>query len=386
MATSDHDNDAQRLWAAFCTRMHALGDELLAHATRDENDAADALRLLGRHLATALDWCLTIDPDYPRFTYINGKGTSLAHEDMCQLAAPVRGDAAYRVHGNVTGLFDINISVHDGPLHRSRNWGNIGLDELDVDAGGNFSLTISRERAAGNWIEMRPEAAIVSIRQYCYDWARHRPASFEIDRIGAENSAPPRPGLGQIASRLRQTSDYVADLIAFSARVGAAQMQGPANTLSAPTGSAAGSSHVHYGWGHYELRDDEALVVEFAPPRAQQWSVEWLLAPLFIKGDMINRQTSLNGCSAHVDSDGRVRIVVCASDPGVQNWLDVAGYPQGLLSYRWIRSEDAPQPSVRCVELRHLRSALPAETPAFSASDRARQRALRRRQMAWRGR
>jgi hypothetical protein len=385
---SDHNNkksDAQQSWASFCSRLSALGDVMLAD-THSAPDQADALRLLGRHLATALDWHLTIDPDYPRFTYINNKGTSLAHEDMCQLAAPVRGGAAYRIHGNVSGLFDINISVHDGPLHASRNWGNIGLDELDVDADGNFSLIVSRERVAGNWIDMRPEAAIVSIRQYCYDWARHRPAAFEIDRIGSENSAPARPTPEQIAARLTHAADHVTDLITFAGRVNSMQMQGPANTLSAPAGSAGGSSHVYYGWGHYDLRDDEALVIEFAPPRAQQWSVEWLVTPLFIKSDMINRQTSLNGCSAHIDGDGRVHIVVSASDPGVQNWLDIDGYPQGLLSYRWIRSEDAPQPSAQRVLLQNLRATLPADTPAFGANERAQQRAMRRRQMAWRGR
>lgn len=387
MATSDgDDSDSRQSWRAFCERLQMLGDAMFADATINATDSADALRLLGRHVATALDWHLTIDPDYPRFTYINNKGTSLAHEDMCQLAAAVRSDESYRIHGNVKNLFDLNISVHDGPLHASRNWGNVGLDELDVDADGNFSLTISRERVAGNWIEMRPEAVIVSIRQYCYDWSRDRPVSFEIDRIGTENSAPARWTLEQIAARLSLASDHVADLIAFAARVSASQMQGPANTLSAPMGSTGGSSHIHYGWGHYDLCDDEALVIEFLPPRAKQWSVEWLVAPLFIKGDMLNRQTSLNGCSARVDSDGQVRIVICSRDPGVPNWLDIGGYPRGLLSYRWIRSEDAPQPSVQRSAVQNLRAVLPADTPSFSANDRARQRAIRRRQMAWRGR
>lgn len=377
-------DDARQLWSNFCGQLQSLGDAFLGGGSPYAHDP-DSLRLLGHHLATTLDWCLGADPDFPRFAYVNNKGTWLAHEDMCQLAAPVRGDAAYRIHGNVSGLFDLNICLHDGPLNRSGNWGNFGLDELETEADGSFTLVISQQRRPGNWIEMRAQAALVSVRQYCHDWTRHRPAPLEIERIDSENAAPPRATPAQTAERLGEAAGQLGELLEFLAATAAFQTQGPFNTLGPPTRAATGSSHICYGWGHYQLDADEALVITFVPPRARQWTVEWL-TPLFIKGDTINHQTSLNGCSARVDADGRVRIVVSGQDPGVQNWLDIGGYPSGLLSYRWIRSEDAPQPYAQRAALRELHTLLPADTPPFGPDERALQRTIRRRQMAWRWR
>ena len=77
---------------------------------------------------------------------------------------------------------------------------------------------------------------------------------------------------------------------------------------------------------------------------------------------------SCNGHQAHVDADGRVRVVVAHVDPGVPNWLDTEGRPIGMVVYRYVgaaheAAADAPGscPSPSCAR------ALPADHPAIDA-------------------
>ena len=73
-----------------------------------------------------------------------------------------------------------------------------------------------------------------------------------------------------------------------------------------------------------------------------------------------------------------LRIVVSAKDPGVPNWLDTAGYPQGVIQGRWTNCDSQPIPSVRKVALADLRKSLPPETLVFNPDQRQAQIRARR--------
>ena len=81
---------------------------------------------------------------------------------------------------------------------------------------------------------------------------------------------------------------------------------------------------------------------------------------------------------AFVDDDGRVRIVVAAGDPGVPNWIDTEGRPEGMLVYRSIGTRTRPVPGAVVVPLAEVRAQLPASHPAIDASTRRAQLARRR--------
>ena len=55
--------------------------------------------------------------------------------------------------------------------------------------------------------------------------------------------------------------------------------------------------------------------------------------------------------SAIPTSEGLVRIVVSASDPGVDNWLDTGGRQRGFVIVRWLDNPSAPPLSSRVVPL-----------------------------------
>jgi hypothetical protein len=71
--------------------------------------------------------------------------------------------------------------------------------------------------------------------------------------------------------------------------------------------------------------------------------------------------------------------VIAHVDPGVPNWLDVAGLPSGVIQLRWNRASDHPDPQVTKVPLAEVRSHLPADTPVVTPAERAESLRVRRR-------
>jgi hypothetical protein len=88
---------------------------------------------------------------------------------------------------------------------------------------------------------------------------------------------------------------------------------------------------------------------------------------------------SCNGHQAHVDDDGKVRIVVAHTDPGTANWLDTEDRPLGMAVYRYVGARTKPVPAARVVPVADLRAALPESHPVVDAAARRLQLAARSR-------
>ena len=124
-----------------------------------------------------------------------------------------------------------------------------------------------------------------------------------------------------------------------------------------------------YANGTFELEPDEALILESSVPECRYWGVQ-LVDDLFLSIDWMNRQTSLNGHTARLDRDGRLRAVISARDPGVPNWLDTAGYRSGGIQGRWKHSDQWPELRMFKVHVDRVREHLPDDTPAISLEER----------------
>jgi hypothetical protein len=142
-----------------------------------------------------------------------------------------------------------------------------------------------------------------------------------------------------------------------------------------------GADDIRYGNDYYRLGRDEALLIEVTPPNARYWQFQ-LCTLWFHTADYANRLTSLNGHEAQLDSDGRFRLVIAHEDPGVPNWLDTAGELEGMIQYRWIWTENNPEPALRRVKFSQLRSQLPADTPRISREQRKAQIHARQQHVA----
>jgi hypothetical protein len=122
--------------------------------------------------------------------------------------------------------------------------------------------------------------------------------------------------------------------------------------------------------GRWELGPDEALILEVEPPQGVYWSFS-LGNPWWETIHYGRHQSSLNAHQAVADADGLVRVVVCERDPGVANWLDTAGFSNGAMILRCVRTTTAPTPLASVVSFDEITSALPADTTKISADERA---------------
>ena len=109
-----------------------------------------------------------------------------------------------------------------------------------------------------------------------------------------------------------------------------------------PAGDAAadrkrGRAVAHMCW---ELAADEALIVEF-----DSHDGFWMLSNngvFFNSMDYLYRPVSYTPSRTKVDSDGKVRLILCHDDPGYHNWLDTQGFVQ--------RQSDLSQSHERCID------------------------------------
>jgi hypothetical protein len=379
-------------WERFCDALKRAGAEQLEGAESDDSrDAVDGLRRLAALTVDGLNWYMNCaDADFPRFGQVR---------DTPEIAdywyAPVRAGATYVVRADISTIFDVNVSIFPGdpwgqwthPTSRpgapaSAIVGDLGRADLDIDADGAFELTISAQRPEGcaNWLELPADGGLVVVREYLYDWAGDRPGTYEIVRVGTDDDAPPRMDPATFAARLDGAAAFVR---CYHSRAVDMLVSMAPNTIEAPRHASGGNQHIWYAWGSFDLHPDEALLVELDAPSSRAWCIQWLTYPWYANPDLVNRSTSLMGVDMVVADDGKVRVVVGATDPGAPNWLDTGGYGRGVLATRWIWSGEPSAPKTRVVPIGELAG---VGRPRSGVSDARSRRAVRRRHFATRRR
>jgi hypothetical protein len=178
----------------------------------------------------------------------------------------------------------------------------------------------------------------------------------------------------QVETSIFGWNDYMRDH-----RAGAAD-----NTFAAQQTVAKGLSDARYAFLFWDLDPDEALVIETDVPDARYWGLQLATHGWFEQVDPIHRITSINQHQAKLCADGRVRLVVAGTDPGVPNWLDTAGHRDGLLTFRWFWPKSDPTMSTRVVKRADVRDAFPKDTPTIDGETRRAEIRQRKEHLAWR--
>jgi hypothetical protein len=257
-------------------------------------------------------------------------------------------------------------------------WSEHTLSELTVGDDGRLELWVSPDEHEGNWLTSEPGATQLLIRQYQVDWEVDRLATFHIENEATVGIPRPAPTEADVAGALAKAGAWVEASMTFwkdyveGARAGMAH-----NAFGPPNTPPGGAPNIAYGGGWWELGPDEALVITHDVPDADYWG--WTVHHRWRmdSGDFADRLTSTNAAQAHVDPDGRVRLVLAHDDPGTANWIDTQGEPEGLLVYRYVGTRTRPVPEASVVRLDELD--LPEDHPRVGAEERRGQLARRRR-------
>jgi hypothetical protein len=374
-----------RAWSYLLDQLRGAAEVVESDpASQNRVDLAAGMRHLLVLLAAGIDEVLRFDPD--PILCVQPTSTDdlvtwgMECPDCIYTRAVLRGGESYRLFGNRGTARYVGLQTMNGIVATA----NELVDELEVDADGNFEVVLSAEERAGNWMRIDGDHPTLTVRHFFYDWDIEVASSLRIERLGDAVAADGGSVDREVAvsRQLVALGDFVHDNLAFFLKFGAAA---PLNGFLPPIdrtdmGAAAENRPVI---GRWELRPDEALIVEVEPPEGIYWSFS-IGNPWWETIHYGRHQSSLNAHQVAVDSDGLVRVVLCEGDPGVANWLDTAGHSNGPIILRCVRTKTAPTPTTRIVPFEQVAAELPSDTTRVTPEERlsilaARRRAVRER-------
>lgn len=375
-------------WDEFIESLRTLPDRMLAklpeHRRADPQVQQEVARLALEALACSTIDALGSDADHPVFLAQIGQVINVGqpNADTIYRMARVSPDGVYRLRGvrGTLRMFDIAQSppAPGEPGYKPERGSRISHDcnALRADEQGRFDVILSPERPAGyagDWWKLEPTTNKLLLRMVSSDWEHERSPTISIERVDVPVTRP-RPSAAGLESHLRNLPgaiDFIGLL--FVDHVESLRRDGYINKLKVFDLSLMGglASQFYYE-GTYELQDGEALIVEAKIPTHCLYRSLILTNEIYETTDWYNNHSSLNDSQAKADADGVLRIVISARDPGVPNWLDTAGYPQGLIQGRWADCDSRPIPSVRKVPHAEVRQFLPPDTPMMSLKERER--------------
>lgn len=337
---------------------------------------------------------------------------------------PVSASSTYVITGRFHDLSedgmpaDVTFSVLEGLAGTTSTI--MTLDDLEINEDGTFVITVSTEPADGrkNHLQLTPGSTIIAARDTLGDWNEETPMSLSIERVsGPPNSLfaqiggfvflgpqvstnpfltslvsliPPLPFMPPILRGVFTAAILIVRGVNEQAKYMALASTDPqtgqpreANVLAQPSSNAEFLANQLQSTGHYQLADDEVLVLTIDPGTAN-----YFIVPTYniwtITDDYWNQQTSLNNEQAIANDDGTYTFVISPTDPGAANWVSTGGLNQGAVSIRFQNLDPDPdnENSPRIVDQQvmtheELRNFLPPED-FITEAERAEQLALRK--------
>lgn len=304
----------------------------------------------------------------------------LFNPDNLYRSALLEPGGTYRIHGRRGTHDDLSFQIVDRyPIVAlGKNLLVIRPDEKGARPGKEFEFYLGGPRRAGkNWFPLPDHAMAVLARQSFGDW-QQTPTTLYIERLDQPSPRAHRNPFAQAAEALLQESKLWID--GYMPVIERATL---VNTLPAPRLSDSGAGGLGGQMSvmaRYRIAKGEALLITVRKSDAAYQGIQ-VGDPWFVTPNTIEHQVSLTARQARVDDDGSIRFVISLEDPGVPNWLDPAGNPEGYVFMRWQNLKKAlfpgDAPSARLIALASLRQALPANTPTIDAAARREQLARR---------
>jgi len=308
---------------------------------------------------------------------VPGGRWGIDNPDTQYFIVPLEAASSYVIRGlrRAPGPVDSNFSF--GSLDGWSTIANIGQDQLQVEADGEYSITLDQTPANGrpNHIQLTNDGNTLFIRNTLADWSRENADRLQVSRI----FGPPAGGVPtdddlerMMLARLHTVMSHIINNLQNPI------YRLPVNVLPQPgkPGDKAGFLVTQRNAiGHFRLGRDEAMVATFNPGGAAYSTFPvtnvWGVSP-----DYGEHQCSLNNHQAVKNADGSITVVLSALDPGVANWVDTSGLEEGFIMLRWQglprQSNPAAGPAVKSqvVKWAELQSALPEGLKRVSAAER----------------
>src|ERR1700756_1239849 len=165
------DVDLAAAWSHLMRRLDEAAQTVKSDpASRNPIDLAAGMRHLLVLLAPGIDEALRFDPDpilcVQRASTNDVVTWGMECPDCLYTRATLRGGESYRLFGNRGTARYVGLQTMNGIVATA----NELVDELEVDADGNFEVVLSADRQAGNWMRIDGDHPALTVRHFFYDW------------------------------------------------------------------------------------------------------------------------------------------------------------------------------------------------------------------------
>lgn len=369
--------------------------------------------------------------------------TTIDNADAIYLTAPIDGNYSYTIRGRAadTGhwrgeqapegtrkaphyvIFEApsGFSGDSGSIKEMKPGSRANCDLLDsttlqVDDNGRFEILLAPEKPEGfegNFMHTRKVrkrkledgtevvreyvASQVMLRELFCDWENEDLLDLFIYRNDLLGRPIPEYNPEAAATQLRKVGEITRNQVHFwnefyavvCEAYGKIQGEGerfmPRNDFNKPNAAslatAGGMATNVYCGGMFDLAPDEALIVELNQP-VEPIYLGFHLGNLWGESlEFASHQSSLNGVQGHRDPDNIYRYVIAHNDPGIANWVDTTGQPEGYMSVRWAYPEkpmdNLPWATAKKVRFDEILQHMPADTKRVTPEERRQQIAIR---------
>jgi len=301
-----------------------------------DQDLAEGLDYLGGSIRSSLQMAFDYDLAHP--VLINPTHQyarqGLDNPDAIYFNAYLDEGASYVVTGTRGSTVDLSFQIMDGTYSSEGAPNTVAAfddRELDIAEDGTFEWHFGTE------LGLKKGSTLI-IREVYDDWNAQERGTLRIQRLDTAGTPRAAADPARIAKRYGVAAKLLTGRIhTWFAFPEWFTYKEPVNTLTVPKSTPGGLASQFSSIGHYDLTDDQAMIVtvpvcEAAPYQAIQIGSRW-----YISTDYEHHQTSLTRAQSHVDGDGMLRYVISERNPGVANWLELTGHPQGVMMLRWQR-------------------------------------------------
>ena len=375
------DSAAQKLlsgraWDDFCETLRRTG-----HMVEQFGDDVDTLdrtewyRCLARYVRGGLERYLEAgEPFRPRFRDLTWRHTINFTSPMQDHLFAEFSDGAtdYRVSGNrgsVPYFVTASWASPQPPDFGGRDWaalGVAGLQEFDpailktasflesgdmrFDQAGNFSFIVSQNKPAdgADWLKMPADCTGLLVRWVLATRENVQRPHMIIERL---DGAAPRPvDPAHVSRGLAKAAQATLGYAELSRSWWQNNLGQRPNTIVFSQAVYLSNGGVpdrrHHGFGSWQRKPGEALVIQFTPPPCEYWTFQ--LCNIWQENfdNYEEGRGYLYKAGTRLETDGSVLTVLADSDPGIgARWLDPYGHSHGGWSFRLVKV-DGPPPTI----------------------------------------